>query len=59
MKPFHTIIITVGVIAMIFVARLGYLQLMTDIYVLNAANTSIKIEYIIILHYVNTVYNEE
>ena len=47
MKPFHTIIITVGVIAMIFVARLGYLQLMTDIYVLNAANTSIKIEYII------------
>ena len=47
MKPFHTIIITVGVIAMIFVARLGYLQLITDIYVLNAANTSIKIEYII------------
>ena len=32
---------------MIFVARLAYLQLFTDRYALNAANTSIKIEYII------------
>jgi len=31
----------------IFVARLAYLQLFTDRYALNAANTSIKIEYII------------
>lgn len=34
-------------IALIFVARLAYLQLFTDRYALNAANTSIKIEYII------------
>ncbi|MBB4806754.1 penicillin-binding protein 2 [Chryseobacterium defluvii] len=34
-------------IAFIFVARLSYLQLFTDRYALNAANTSIKIEYII------------
>ena len=32
---------------MIFIARLAYLQLFTDRYALNAANTSIKIEYII------------
>ena len=32
---------------MIFVASLAYLQLFTDRYALNAANTSIKIEYII------------
>ena len=32
---------------MIFVTRLAYLQLFTDRYALNAANTSIKIEYII------------
>ena len=36
-----------SVIAMIFIARLAYLQLFTDRYVLNAANTSIKTEYII------------
>jgi len=35
------------VIALIFVARLSYLQLFTDRYALNAANTSIKTEYII------------
>lgn len=37
----------VAVIALIFVARLAYLQLFTDRYALNAANTSIKIEYVI------------
>ncbi|MDQ0592042.1 penicillin-binding protein 2 [Chryseobacterium ginsenosidimutans] len=36
-----------AVIALIFVARLSYLQLFTDRYALNAANTSIKIEYVI------------
>jgi penicillin-binding protein 2 len=35
------------VVALIFVARLAYLQLLTDRYALNAANTSIKIEYVI------------
>ncbi|GAB0154981.1 penicillin-binding protein 2 [Chryseobacterium sp. Alg-005] len=35
------------VVAVIFVARLAYLQLFTDRYALNAANTSIKTEYII------------
>lgn len=35
------------VIAAIFVARLSYLQLFTDRYALNAANTSIKTEYVI------------
>lgn len=35
------------VVAAIFVARLAYLQLFTDRYALNAANTSIKIEYVI------------
>lgn len=35
------------IIATIFVARLSYLQLFTDRYALNAANTSIKTEYII------------
>ncbi|MBW8521960.1 peptidoglycan glycosyltransferase [Chryseobacterium chendengshani] len=35
------------VIAIIFVARLSYLQLFTDRYALNAANTSIKTEYVI------------
>lgn len=34
-------------LALIFVARLSYLQLFTDRYALNAANTSIKTEYII------------
>ena len=47
MKPYYKIIITLSVIAAIFVARLAYLQLFTDRYALNAANTSIKIDYII------------
>ena len=34
-------------LAIIFIARLAYLQLFTDRYALNAANTSIKTEYII------------
>ncbi len=37
----------VSLIALIFIARLSYLQLFTDRYALNAANTSIKIEYVI------------
>ncbi|RRQ47323.1 peptidoglycan D,D-transpeptidase FtsI family protein [Chryseobacterium sp. SC28] len=41
------IILALSVIAVIFIARLSYLQLFTDRYALNAANTSIKIEYII------------
>lgn len=36
-----------ALIAIIFIARLSYLQLFTDRYALNAANTSIKTEYII------------
>lgn len=36
-----------SVLAIIFVARLFYLQLFTDRYALNAANTSIKTEFII------------
>lgn len=35
------------ILAVIFIARLAYLQLFTDRYALNAANTSIKTEYII------------
>ncbi len=35
------------VIALIFIARLSYLQLFTDRYALNAINTSIKIDYTI------------
>ena len=41
------IILALSVIALIFIARLSYLQLFTDRYALNAANTSIKIEYVI------------
>ncbi len=41
------ITITLSIIALIFIARLAYLQLFTDRYALNAANTSIKTEYII------------
>ena len=41
------ITVIVAVIAAIFIARLAYLQLFTDRYALNAANTSIKTEYII------------
>lgn len=48
MKPqYFKITIVLAVIAAIFVARLAYLQLFTDRYALNAANTSIKTEYII------------
>lgn len=39
--------VILSVIALIFIARLSYLQLFTDRYALNAANTSIKTEYII------------
>lgn len=45
MKAYHKIIITLSMIASIYIARLTYLQLLTDRYALNAANTSIKIEY--------------
>ncbi len=41
------ITLTLSIIAVIFIARLAYLQLFTDRYALNAANTSIKTEYII------------
>ncbi len=41
------ILLALSVIAIIFIARLSYLQLFTDRYALNAANTSIKIEYVI------------
>ena len=41
------IFIFLSLIALIFIARLAYLQLFTDRYALNAANTSIKTEYII------------
>ena len=41
------ITLALSVIAIIFIARLSYLQLFTDRYALNAANTSIKIEYVI------------
>lgn len=48
MKPqYYKIILAVGIIAAIFIARLAYLQLFTDRYALNAANTSIKTEYVI------------
>lgn len=48
MKPqYYKILVILGVIAAIFVARLAYLQLFTDRYALNAANTSIKIDYVI------------
>ncbi|MDO4225036.1 MAG: penicillin-binding transpeptidase domain-containing protein [Bergeyella zoohelcum] len=41
------IIIVLIIVASIFIARLAYLQLFTDRYVLNAENTSIKTEYTI------------
>ena len=48
MKPaYYKITIAIFFIATAFVARLSYLQLITDRYALNAANTSIKTEYII------------
>ncbi|RQP12829.1 MAG: peptidoglycan glycosyltransferase [Chryseobacterium sp.] len=47
MRPNHKIFLTLFTIAGIFIARLAYLQLFTDRYALNAANTSIKTDYII------------
>ncbi|MCD1115318.1 peptidoglycan D,D-transpeptidase FtsI family protein [Chryseobacterium turcicum] len=48
MNTRHIKILTILIaIALIFVARLSYLQLFTDRYALNAANTSIKTEYVI------------
>ncbi len=46
-SQFFKITIFLSLIAIIFIARLAYLQLFTDRYALNAANTSIKTEYII------------
>lgn len=46
-QQYFKISIILGIIAIIFIARLSYLQLFTDKYVLNAANTSIKAEYTI------------
>lgn len=46
-SQYYKINVALVLIASIFVARLAYLQLMTDRYALNAANTSIKTEYII------------
>jgi len=46
LKPQYIKITAVlSIIAIIFIARLSYLQLFTDRYALNAANTSIKIHY--------------
>lgn len=48
MNPRHLKILSILIIiAVIFIARLSYLQLFTDRYALNAANTSIKTEYVI------------
>lgn len=48
MKPAYLKITAIlFILAIIFIARLAYLQLFTDRYALNAANTSIKTEYII------------
>ena len=48
MKPQYLKITAIlSLVAVIFIARLAYLQLFTDRYALNAANTSIKTEYII------------
>ncbi len=44
---YFKISLVLSVIAVIFIARLAYLQLFTDRYALNAANTSIKTEYVI------------
>ena len=44
---YYKITLFLFIIAAIFVARLVYLQLLTDRYALNAANTSIKIDYVI------------
>lgn len=47
MSQYFRITLALSIIAAIFVARLAYLQLFTDRYALNAANTSIKTEYVI------------
>lgn len=44
-NQFINITIVLGIIATILIVRLSYLQLFTDRYALNAANTSIKINY--------------
>ena len=46
-SQYFKITFTLFFLAIIFIARLAYLQLFTDRYALNAANTSIKTEYII------------
>lgn len=46
-QQYFKISVALGIIALIFIARLAYLQLFTDRYALNAANTSIKTEYVI------------
>lgn len=46
-SQYFRITIALSLIAIIFIARLAYLQLFTDRYALNAANTSIKKEYVI------------
>lgn len=48
MKPqYFKILAVLLFVAAVFIARLAYLQLFTDRYALNAANTSIKTEYVI------------
>lgn len=48
MKPQYVkISFALTALVIIFIARLAYFQLFTDRYALNAANTSIKIEYVI------------
>lgn len=46
-QQYFKISVALGIIALIFIARLAYLQLLTERYALNAANTSIKTEYVI------------
>lgn len=46
-SQYFKVSIALTIIALIFIARLAYLQLFTDRYALNAANTSIKKEYVI------------
>jgi len=46
-RQYLKILFFVVILACVFILRLAYLQFFTDKYALNAANTSIKIEYII------------
>ncbi len=46
-QQFIKIIIALSILVLIIIARLAYLQLITDRYEINAMNTSIKIEYTI------------